>query len=380
MDNTQFRSTKHFKRYNQFYQKAPIIQERFVDLADLKDYFIPSCFQDRGQDKFLGDLLGVYEPLIKEFYANAVLREDEINNWIKGHEFNIDLEDIDEVLGFEKLDHDFTHYKDRILSIEIVQSHIGGVREGRCLNTTAFPPDLRCLIYIMIFNLYLVKKLTTINNARAIFLMELRENTYIDISAHIFYIIANETRTISKVKLIFPSLLMRLFRAKGVEIPQNISLMPTPSAINDLTITQIKVRLLGYEEKGDQEQGEPMETETKVEEQPSSSKGRGNRSQASSSSTVPVDAFQIILERINGLRDIQNEQSDKLVAIQEQMNLLLAKFDSFTTQQQPYGHSGQKGGEVALEGKKNLKHFTFLLLCLDNFNMGLHNTLLNTLV
>ena len=37
------------------------------------------------------------------------------------------LEDIDEVLGFEELDHDFTHYKDRMLSIEIVQSHIGAL-------------------------------------------------------------------------------------------------------------------------------------------------------------------------------------------------------------------------------------------------------------
>ena len=38
--------------------------------------------------------------------------------------------------------------------------------------------------------------------------------------------------------------------------------MPTPSAINALTITRIKVCLPSDEEKGDQEQGEPMETET----------------------------------------------------------------------------------------------------------------------
>ena len=60
-----------------------------------------------------------------------------------------------------------------------------------------------------------------------------------------------------------------------------------------------------------------METKTEVEEQPSSSRGRGKMSQASSSSTVPPNAFQIILERINGLRDIQNKQSDRLAAIQE---------------------------------------------------------------
>ena len=83
--------------------------------------------------------------------------------------------------------------------------------------------------------------------------MEFWENTYIDISAHIFCIIADETRTTSRAKLIFPSLLMRLFQAKGVEIPQDINLMPTPSTINALTITQIKVRLPGDEEEGDQE-------------------------------------------------------------------------------------------------------------------------------
>ena len=177
MENTKFRSTKHFERYNQFYEKAPIIQERFVDLVDLKDYFILGCFQDRGWDKLLGDLLRVCEPLIDEFYANAILREDKINCWIRGHEFNIDLEDIDDVLGFEDLEHDFIHYKDKMLSIEIVQSHIGGVREGRCLNTIAFPPNLRCPTLIMMFNMYSTKKMTTISNARAIFLMEFWENT-----------------------------------------------------------------------------------------------------------------------------------------------------------------------------------------------------------
>ena len=170
----------------------------------------------------------------------------------------------------EDLDHDFTHYKDIMLSIEIVQSHIGGIREGRCLNTTAFPTDMRCFTVIMMFNLYPMKKLTTINNARGIFLMELKENTYIDISAHIFSIIADETRTTSRAKLIFPNLLMRLFGAKGVEIPQKINLMPTLSAINFLTITRIRVRLPSDEKGGDQEEGEPMETETITKGQPSS--------------------------------------------------------------------------------------------------------------
>ena len=120
----------------------------------------------------------------------------------------------------------------------------------------------------MMFNLFPVRKLTTINNARAIFLMELKENTYIDISAHIFYTIVDETRTTSRAKLIFLNLLMRLFRLKGVEIPQDISLMPTPSAINALTIRRIRVHLPGDEEEGDQEEGGPTETGTKAAGQP----------------------------------------------------------------------------------------------------------------
>ena len=266
----------------------------------------------------MSDLPGVCEPLIREFYANAVLREHEINCWIRGHEFTIDVDDIDEVLGFEDMDdHDFTHYKDRMLSLETIQTHISGVREGRCLNTTAFTANMRCLTVIMMFNLYLVKKLTTINNAGAIFLMELKENTYIDISAHIFYTIVDETRTTSMVKLIFLSLLMRLFKAKGVAILQDISLMPTPLAINNLTITRIKVLLPGDEGEGDQEEGEPTETEIEAKGKPSSSSGRAKWSRASSSSDVPLDAFQIILERIDGLRDVQNEQSDRLAALQD---------------------------------------------------------------
>ena len=61
--------------------------------------------------------------------------------------------------------------------------------------------------------------MTTINNARAIYLMELWENTYIDINAHLFSILAYETRATSRPKLILPSLIMRILHKKGVETP-----------------------------------------------------------------------------------------------------------------------------------------------------------------
>ena len=104
---------------------------------------------------------------------------------------------------------------------------------------------------------------------------------------------------------------------KGVEIPQDISLMPTLSAINKQTITRIQVRLPGDEDEGDQEEGEPMETETEAAGKTSSLKGWGKRSRASSSSAIPPDAFHIILERIDGLKEVQNEHNDRLATLQD---------------------------------------------------------------
>ena len=94
--------------------------------------------------------------------------------------------------------------------------------------------------------------------------------------------------------------------------------MSTPSTINKMTIIKIRVRLPGDEEEGDQGKGDPMETEAEATGQTFTSRSRGKRSRASTSSTVPLDAFQIILERIDGLREVQNEHTDRMVAIQAQ--------------------------------------------------------------
>ena len=50
-----------------------------MDLVDLNDYFIPSCFEEKGWEKLFSDLPGVCELLIREFYANAILRNDYID-------------------------------------------------------------------------------------------------------------------------------------------------------------------------------------------------------------------------------------------------------------------------------------------------------------
>ena len=127
MDHNLFRSIQHFERYIDSFMKGTIIQERFIDLVDLKDTFIPTCFEGRGWEKLLSGLLGVCEPLIREFYFNVKIREDELDCWVKGHEFTLDAHDIDVVLNLEGLEeYEFTNYKDRMLSLEIVQNRIVG--------------------------------------------------------------------------------------------------------------------------------------------------------------------------------------------------------------------------------------------------------------
>ena len=76
-----------------------------------------------------------------------------------------------------------------------------------------------------------------------------------------------------------------------------------------------------------------METETVFVGQTSTLRSRGKRSRALTSLEVPPDAFQIILERIDGLKEVQNEHTDRMATFQDQLNILSATFDSFCTQQ-----------------------------------------------
>ena len=82
MDSKLFSSVHHFERYKDNFLNAGIIQERFVDLEDLRQTFIPSCFEGRGWEKLLSDFPVVCEPLIREFYSNAVIKENELSCWV----------------------------------------------------------------------------------------------------------------------------------------------------------------------------------------------------------------------------------------------------------------------------------------------------------
>ena len=77
-----------------------------------------------------------------------------------------------------------------------------------------------------------------------------------------------------------------------------------------------------------------METKAEAAGHASTStpKRSGKRTRASTSSYTPPDAFQIILERLDGIRGVQTEHSERMRAMQDQIEILSVKLDSFTTQ------------------------------------------------
>ena len=74
-----------------------------------------------------------------------------------------------------------------------------------------------------------------------------------------------------------------------------------------------------------------MDTEAEAAGQSSTPRSGAKRNRASTSTAALLDAFQVILERLDGLKEVQTEQSERMVAMQDQVDVLLAKFDSITT-------------------------------------------------
>ena len=74
-----------------------------------------------------------------------------------------------------------------------------------------------------------------------------------------------------------------------------------------------------------------MDIEAEAVGQSFTSKSSAKRNRASTSSAACLDAFQIILERIDGLREVQNQRTERMTAMQDQLDVLSAKFDNIYT-------------------------------------------------
>ena len=69
-----------------------------MDIESLENTFIPEVFKERTWTKLLNPSGEVYECIIKEFFANAFVEDDHISCWVRGKEFTVSRESIQELL------------------------------------------------------------------------------------------------------------------------------------------------------------------------------------------------------------------------------------------------------------------------------------------
>ena len=138
--------------FNDHYKQAPIILERTVDLDSLEGTFIPNVFKERTWMKLLNPMDDVFEIIIREFFANAIVEDDHINYWLRGREFSITRESIQDVFEIRPTTpHTYLQYDERREKLEPLVEILGGQLNKKALHTITFTPEMRA--YIVIFNL-----------------------------------------------------------------------------------------------------------------------------------------------------------------------------------------------------------------------------------
>ena len=168
--------------YNNYYKRALIILERFVELETLENTFILEVFKERTWTKLLNPVRNVYAEVIREFYANAIMEGDRIGCWPRGREFYVTRESIQEILKVHPtIQQSYLHYDDWRDSLVLIVEILGGDLKKKEVNTIPFTSKMRTLASIMIFNLYPMKNLTTLSGPRAIFSLDLFTHKEIDI-------------------------------------------------------------------------------------------------------------------------------------------------------------------------------------------------------
>ena len=231
--------------YNNYYKRALIIMERVVAMETIENTFIPEVFKERTQTKLLNPVGKVYPKIVIEFFANAFVGGERINCWLRGRAFSVTRESIQEILEvYPTTKKSYIHYDDRLDSLVPIMEVLGGDLKKKALNTIPFTPEMRTLAYIMLYNLYSVKNLTTLFGPRASFLLDLFTHKEIDICSHKFYLFTKcITKRNSRLVLPFLSLVMALIVRVRVKIPSGLPVMPRDYPISAQTMTQSKAHI-----------------------------------------------------------------------------------------------------------------------------------------
>nr|POF25163.1 hypothetical protein CFP56_47410 [Quercus suber] len=118
------------------------------------------------------------------------------------------------------------------------------------MHTVNFTPKVRDPTYIMIFNLYPIKNLISLKQARTLFLHDLFKKKEIDICVHIFYLLAHYVKK-KKQRMTLPltRLIMRILIKNKVQFPTKWTSLKREDPITDATMLRSKLCLLGAEKQ-----------------------------------------------------------------------------------------------------------------------------------
>nr|POF08079.1 hypothetical protein CFP56_51390 [Quercus suber] len=123
---------------------------------------------------------------------------------------------------------------------------------------------MRALVYIMIFNFYPMKNLTTLSQPMALFLYDLYKKKEINICANIYHLLAwcvNKKK--SQMTLPFSGLIMSILHLESVKSPSSLLVMKREDPISTQTMMRSKACLLGTKGEPEEEgaQGEDTTAE-----------------------------------------------------------------------------------------------------------------------
>ena len=188
-DPDKFRSYDAFQDYENYFRDAPLLVERAIDQAPLLETQIPKWFATKDWNYLLSNLDDAYENMVKEFYANAISKGDELKCWVKGKSLSVTPIYLVEILRinwpmFPKP----PEYDDLNLKEEVLREALGDNLEfssnGKSVNVASLSLELRLLTIIMFHNLYPLSSTEYMNLGQALFLHNLITDEEIDVCSH----------------------------------------------------------------------------------------------------------------------------------------------------------------------------------------------------
>ena len=98
---------------------------------------------ERTWTKLLNPMGDVFKDIIQEFFVNAIVKGDHISCWLKGREFSIMRESMQDILEIRTTTLDISlQYDERREKLEPLIEILGGQLKEKNLHTITFTPEM----------------------------------------------------------------------------------------------------------------------------------------------------------------------------------------------------------------------------------------------